>query len=77
VPSLNHPLEWFQMWNGARFVDGTGTAGVVPIGPNGDCWFRRKPGQITGGFQFVMQDGSSGNNDMTMWAFTGEGLPDQ
>jgi tyrosinase len=77
VPSLNHPLEWFQMWDGARFVDGMGTAGVVPIGPNGDCWFRRKPGQITGGFSFVMQDGWSGNNAMTMWAFRGEGLPDQ
>jgi hypothetical protein len=75
-PGDDGPQQFLQMWNGAQFVDNpSGKPGVVPVGPNGDCWFRIQPPKpSSGGWRLVCQASETGL-PFTAWAYLGPAVP--
>jgi hypothetical protein len=75
-PGDDGPQQFLQMWYGYEFVDNpSGKPGVVPMGPNGDCWFRIQPPKpSTGGWRLVSQASETGL-PFTAWAYLGPAEP--
>jgi tyrosinase len=71
--------QWFEPWTGDGFVPGTEQEGVcVPVGPNEDCWFRRKAGPYPRGVEFVVAATRHKEyaGRFKMWGFLGVGTPE-
>jgi tyrosinase len=75
-PGDNGPQQFLQLWNGYEFVDNlSGKPGVVPMGPNGDCWFRIQPPKPSaGGWRLVCQASETGL-PFTAWAYLEAATP--